>query len=140
MTTTSSRTDRGAIEQITALLRTYEQSLNTADAELAASLYTPDGIFMPHFAPTSAGSDMLGGYQGIFAQIKLAIVFHIDEISVAGDTAYALTRSQGQQTVLATGTTSPEANRELFVFQQRNGEWKIARYMFNKISPSGASV
>lgn len=29
----------------------------------------------------------------------------------------------------------PEENRELFVFERENNEWKIARYMFNKMSP-----
>ncbi len=37
-------------------------------------------------------------------------------------------------TVLADGTTAPEENRELFVFQKEDGVWKIARYMFNKTS------
>ena len=35
---------------------------------------------------------------------------------------------------LADGTWVPEENRELFVFERRQGEWKIARYMFNKTS------
>ena len=36
--------------------------------------------------------------------------------------------------MLATDDTTPEANRELFVFARENGERKIARYMFNKAS------
>jgi hypothetical protein len=34
--------------------------------------------------------------------------------------------------VLAQGTTSPESNREIFIFARENGAWKIARYMYNK--------
>jgi len=123
------------IEQIRALLKTYENALNTSDAKLAASLYTDDGIFMPHFTPTSAGQALEGTYEQIFKALKLAIEFKIDDISVEGNTAHALTRSEGQQTILATNSTGPESNRELFVFQRRQGDWKIARYMFNKTSP-----
>ena len=59
----------------------------------------------------------------------------VDELVVTSDSsAYALTRSEGTQTVLATDTTSAEANREMFQFARESGEWKISRYMFNKAS------
>jgi hypothetical protein len=48
------------VKAIETLLGTYERSLNTADAELAASLYAPDGMFMPLFLPTAEGSEILG--------------------------------------------------------------------------------
>jgi ketosteroid isomerase-like protein len=35
---------------------------------------------------------------------------------------------------VATGATAPEKNRELFVFTRGADGWKIARYMFNKVS------
>ena len=45
-------------DQLRALLATYERSLNTSDAALAASCYTSDGIFMPTTRPTAAGDQM----------------------------------------------------------------------------------
>lgn len=36
--------------------------------------------------------------------------------------------------ILADGSSAPEENRELFVFEKHRGEWKIALYMFNKTS------
>ena len=121
-------------QQIRDLLATYQKSLNTSDAELAASLYTDDGVFMPHSFPTSRKAEVRGAYGMIFDAISLDIDFTIDELVVDGDHGYGLTRSQGTQTVLATNDTTPEANRELFVFAREDGEWKIARYMFNKTS------
>ena len=119
--------------QIRELLSTYERSLNTSDAALAASCYTNDGIFMPTTLPTAAGADMEAAYTQIFQAIQLNVTFTIDELELAGDdVAYALTRSNGTQTVLATDTESAEANREVFVFRRESGAWKIARYMFNK--------
>lgn len=120
--------------QIRDLLATYERSLNTSDADLAASCYAADGIFMPTTLPTVTGAEMAGGYRQIFDAISLDVAFTIDELAVTSDeAAYALTRSNGTQTVLATGDESAESNRELFLFQRTDTDgWKISRYMFNK--------
>ncbi len=135
-------TENGAIMQkqekqkIEALLSEYKKSLNTSDAKLAQSLYTKDGIFMPTEAPSAIGSEnILKSYEFIFSQIQLNIDFYIDEIEVENDFAFAVTSSKGTTLIHSTGDTIPEANRELFVFEKVNGEWKIARYMFNKTEP-----
>jgi len=120
-------------EALRDLLATYERSLNTSDADLAASCYAADGIFMPSTLPTAAGKELRTAYANIFAAIQLKITFSVDELVIAGeDTAYALTRSNGEVTILATSSTNPEANREMFIFCREADGWKIARYMFNK--------
>lgn len=120
-------------DQIRSLLATYQRSLNTSDASLAASCYTADGIFMPTTLPTAEGANMEGAYRHIFEAIRLDVAFTIDELEITSDqSAYALTRSNGTQTVLATGNESAESNREIFVFRHTDTGWKIARYMFNK--------
>lgn len=123
-------------QKIEALLSEYEKSLNTSDAKLAQSLYTKDGIFMPTEAPSGIGSEgILKSYEYVFSQIQLNIKFFIEEIQVEGNMAFAITSSKGTTMIHATGDIIPEANRELFVFEKVNGEWKIARYMFNKTEP-----
>lgn len=120
-------------QKIEALLSEYKKSLNTSNAQLAQSLYTKDGVFMPSGAPSAIGSDdILKSYEFIFSQIQLNIEFFIDEILVEGDFAFATTSSKGTTLIHANGETVPEENRELFVFEKVNGDWKIARYMFNK--------
>lgn len=121
-------------DQLKELLSTYERSLNTSDADLAASCYADDGVFMPTNLPTVAAPDIAAGYRGIFSAIRLDVTFTIDELVVTSyTTAYAVTRSSGTQTVLESATESAESNREIFLFQRRNPEgWKISRYMFNK--------
>lgn len=120
-------------DQIRSLLAMYEQALKTSDAALAASCYTTDGIFMPSTLPTAEGAGMEGAYRQIFGAIRLDVTFTIDELQITGDhSAYALTRSRGTQTVLATGESTPESNREIFLFHRTDIGWKIARYMFNK--------
>ena len=118
---------------ITQLLHTYERSLNDSDAALAASCYATDGVFMPTTQPTATAGGMREAYEGIFSVIHLNVTFTIDELVIASDDiAYALTRSNGTQTVLATDTQTAESNREVFIFRNEDGAWKIARYMFNK--------
>ncbi len=123
-------------QKIEALLNRYKSALNTSDAVLAQSLYTKDGIFMPTEAPSAIGSEnILSSYEFIFSQIQLNIEFFIDEIEVESDFGFAVTSSRGTTLIHATGDTIPEANRELFVFEKIDEEWKIARYMFNKTEP-----
>lgn len=120
-------------QKIEELLNTYQKSLNTSDAKLAQSLYTKDGVFMPTQAPSGIGSEgILKSYEFVFSQIQLNIKFFIEEIQVEGNMAFAMTSSKGTTLIHATGETVPEENRELFVFEKVDGEWKIARYMFNK--------
>jgi len=124
-------------QKIEALLSEYKKLLNTSDAKLAQSLYTKDGIFMPTEAPSGIGSEgILKSYEFVFSQIQLNIEFFIEEIEVEGNMAFAVTSSKGTVKILANGVEAPEANRELFVFEKIDGEWKIARYMFNKTQPS----
>src|SRR6266852_882559 len=124
-----------AEKQLHALLTAYETSLNAGDAARIEQLYAVDGIFMPAGFPTASGrSAVRGAYDAVFKNIRIAIHFTVDELKVKGDFAYARTHSAGTSTVVATGASGPEANRELFIFARSPGGWKIARYMFNKAS------
>ncbi len=90
---------------------------------------------MPAGFPTASGRPAVRGtYDAIFKNIRIAIHFTIDELTVKGDVAYARTHSAGTSTAVATGATGPEVNRELFIFARVADGWKIARYMFNKAS------
>jgi uncharacterized protein (TIGR02246 family) len=130
----SEKMEKLAKQEIESLLMTYKGTLNTSDAEKAASLYTKDGIFMPSSAPSAIGTENVkAAYDFVFSQIQLSIEFYIEEITVEGTFAYAVTSSKGSVLIHATGDKVPEENRELFVFEKENGTWKIARYMFNKI-------
>jgi ketosteroid isomerase-like protein len=81
---------------ITALLHTYERSLNDSDPDLAASCYATDGVFMPTTQPTATAEGMREAYAQIFSVIHLNVTFTIDELVIASDDlAYALTRSNG---------------------------------------------
>ncbi len=118
---------------VSTLLLRYGAELNGSRTSAIVGLYTSDGVFMPSGAPTAVGTDELRvAYDKVFAAIKLAVKFEIDEIAVQGDIAFARTVSRGNVTILANGVTQPEENRELFILRRVSGAWYIARYMFNQ--------
>ncbi len=124
-----------AEKQLHTLLANYETSLNAGDAARIEQLYTVDGVFMPAGFPTASGRPAVrGAYDAVFKNIRIAIHFTVDELKVKGNFAYARTHSAGTSTVVATGASGPEANRELFIFARTADGWKIARYLFNKPS------
>ena len=125
--------EKKAKQEIEAVLITYKEALNSSDAEKAASLYTKDGIFMPLGAPSAIGSEKIkGAYEFVFSNIQLNIEFYIEEIAVENKFAFAVTSSKGSTLIHATKETIAEENRELFIFENDKGVWKIARYIFNK--------
>ena len=115
---------------IRGLLLTYEEALRASDADTLANLYGSDGVVFPDQQPTRSGDEILSGYQSTFKAIKLDLVYTIDDITVDGDTAHALTRGKGATTVLADGAVTSLETRELWVFRRSNREWKIIRYVF----------
>jgi len=124
--------NKSAIEH---LLFAYRDALNASNVENVLALYGNAGIFMPSNAPTAQGTDQLrDAYAFVFNSIQLHIQFFIDEIEWLGDFAFARTTSKGTTLIRSTGQTVPEENRELFIFSREQGNWKIARYMFNKMS------
>jgi uncharacterized protein (TIGR02246 family) len=124
-------TKKTAIEK---LLFSYRDALNTSDVNKVLPLYTSDGVFMPSNAPSAIGQEQVkAAYEFVFSQIQLNIEFYIDEMVVNGDYAFARTTSKGTTLIHANKETVAEENRELFVLQKTNGQWKIARYMFNKM-------
>ena len=124
-------TEKSAIEK---LLFSYRDALNASDVNKVLPLYTSEGVFMPSNAPSAVGQEQVkASYEFVFSQIQLNIEFYIDEIVVNGDYAFARTISKGTTLIHANGQTVAEENRELFVLQKTNGQWKISRYMFNKM-------
>lgn len=134
----SNNSNQNSMEQTTKkiekLLFSYRDALNASDVNSVLPLYSNDGVFMPSSAPSAVGQAQIkASYEFVFKTIQLNIEFYIEEIVVDGDFAFARTTSKGTTLIHATGQTIPEENRELFVLQKSSGEWKIARYMFNKM-------
>jgi uncharacterized protein (TIGR02246 family) len=128
------------VEQIRDVLGAYERALNASDAVAAAAVYAPDARFFPSNQATATGPAIRRAYEAIFDSLRLSIAFDLHEVVVDGDLAYATTGSEGTVTKLASNDTVSEASRELFVFARADGDWKIARYMFNKSAQTTTAV
>ncbi|RYZ24504.1 MAG: SgcJ/EcaC family oxidoreductase [Chitinophagaceae bacterium] len=121
---------KAAIEK---LIFAYRDALNASDAAKVVSLYTTDGVLLANAAPTAVGTEQVKGtYQYVFDNFKYNLDFTIGEIVVNGNYAFARSTSKGSFVIKESGQTVPDENRELFVFEKVKGEWKIARYMYNK--------
>jgi uncharacterized protein (TIGR02246 family) len=127
-------------QEITNLIRAYENALNSHDPKAVMALYGSDPIFIPQNAEAFTGREAVQArYQKGSQTVKVNVVFTIREIAEMGDLAYGRTTSAGQQEVLATHKISPEANNELFIFRREQGQWKIHRYMFAASNPPAAN-
>ena len=124
--------DEAAIRQ---LLNTYRDALKSGDPAAVSALFTANGVVMPPGAPTAVGQAALQAtYAGIFSVVDLDLQFTVLEITVNGPYAFVRSTSDGTALIKARQSKVPEQNRELFVLEKVNGQWKIARYMFNKAS------
>jgi uncharacterized protein (TIGR02246 family) len=124
------KTEKSAIEK---LISSYQEALNASDTGKVIALYTKDGVLMANAAPTAEGIEQVKGtYQYVFNNFSYTLQFSIIEIEVSGNYAFARSTSKGSFIIKASGQTVPDENRELFVFEKVDGNWKIARYMYNK--------
>ena len=124
------KTEKSAIEK---LIFSYQDALNASDIDKVISLYTQNGSLLANAAPTADGADAVRGtYQYVFDNFSYTLQFSIIEIIVNGDSAFARSTSKGSFVIKANGQTIADENRELFVFDKENGQWRIARYMYNK--------
>lgn len=123
-------------EEISAVLNSYQDALNTGSVEAVVKLYAQDGVCMPQHSTSSVGIEAIREkYEQFFANIKFSVKFHIIEVvPIAPEWAFARTESKGT-TKFTAGGGSAESNQELFVFQKVDDNWKIARYCFSTTNP-----
>ena len=113
---------------------TYRDALAASSADGVTSAFTSDGVVMGPGSPTAAGSAQLKStYDGIFGAVGLNLNFKIDEIIVGKEYGFVRSTSAGILTVKANGATAPEENREVFIVKKADDQWKIARYIYNKM-------
>src|SRR5438445_3267281 len=67
-------------------------------------------------------------------RLGIDVSFDCEDILARGDLAAIRTTASGTLTIRATGQTMPAKFRELFVLERVNGDWKIARYMFQQMA------
>jgi len=128
----NTQNDADAVKELVTV--SYRNALAASDPDAVASVFTADGVVMGAGSPTATGTEQLeSAYTGIFGAVGLDLNFKIDEIIVGSNYAFVRSTSAGTATVNATGQSAPEENRELFIVRKQNSNWKIARYIYNKM-------
>lgn len=113
----------------------YRNALSESDSEAIKNTFASNGVVMPPSSATYIGRDNIkANYDNIFKNVSLDLQFAIDEIVVEGDYGFVRSTSDGLAKINSTGESFPEVNRELFIVRKENNNWKIAFYMYNKIS------
>jgi uncharacterized protein (TIGR02246 family) len=115
------------------LVKDYFAALNASDASKVVSLFTPDGVLLAPGAPTATGSEQVKGtFQYVFDNFKYNLNVTIGEVVIARDYAFVASTSKGSFVIKSSNQTVEDDFRETFVLKKVNGQWKIARYMYNK--------
>lgn len=131
--TGSTAEDEQAVRKLIA--STYRDALAAGDADAITAAFAEDGVVMPPEGATYRGAEAVkGNYEGIFSAVGLDLQFDIDEVVLDGDYGFVRSTSDGTATVLADNSSAPEVNRELWIVHKVDGQWKIAFYMYNKMS------
>ena len=113
----------------------YRDALASGDSEAVKNTFASNGAVMPPSSATYRGVENIKeNYDNIFKNVSLDLQFDIDEIIIEGDYGFVRSTSGGFAKIKATGESSPEVNRELFIVHKENNNWKIAFYMYNKMS------
>lgn len=125
-------------QAVAEVLTAYSAALNASDTDAVMPLYAEDGVFMPPYGASAVGAGAVRkAYEAVFKAIKLTVKFNVAEIvEMSPEWVFARTNSAGSTLNHVTGTTSAEANQELFIFRKdRGGRFKIARYSFSTTNP-----
>ena len=130
---TSSVKDENEIRNLITSL--YRDALASGDSEAVKNTFASNGVVMPPSSATYRGAENIKeNYDNIFKNVSLDLQFDIDEVIIEGDYGFVRSTSDGFAKINATGESFPEVNRELFIVRKENNNWKIAFYMYNKMS------
>jgi uncharacterized protein (TIGR02246 family) len=122
--------DKAVVETV---VNNYFAALNASDASKVVSYFTTNGVLLAPGAPTATGSEQLKGtFQYVFDNFKYTLKVTIGEVTLAGNYAFVSSTSKGSYVIKSNNQTVEDEFRETFILKKVNGDWMIARYMYNK--------
>ena len=127
----STQTEKTAIEKF---LTAYTEALNSANTALIPSFYTEDGLFMPNGFKALTTGDLLNGSKSFFKKANFHIGYAVPDTVVDGDYAFVQTTAQTTTTDTEKSQEIRQTSRDFFVFRKEKEDWKIYRYIFNKMT------
>lgn len=121
------------VNEVKSIVTAYKNALVAFNTYDISKIYTSNSVLMPNSGQTIIGkNNIIKFYEELFKTVKLDLDFFIDEIIIDGNYAFVRSTSKGTALIQANNLSVPEENRELFVFEKVDNQWKILRYIFNK--------
>jgi ketosteroid isomerase-like protein len=106
------------------------------------SLFAPESYSQWNEKPTADSNEKRRQqYDDLFKNEKFETEFAYDSVNVNGNMAYVRTHHHRGATVtrISDGATLIDLNREVFVLEKQQGQWKIVVYTFNTNPIQGVS-
>ena len=118
------------------VLNQYQQGLDTANTKAILALFAPSSVAEWNNKRTATTvAEKAALYNWLFANEKFSTEFAYDDIHISsmGDMAFVRTHHHVGAAVknIKTGQTSLDMNREVFILEKINGQWKIVLYTFD---------
>ncbi|TCC88534.1 SgcJ/EcaC family oxidoreductase [Pedobacter frigiditerrae] len=115
------------------VVQNYFDALNASDVNKVVSYFTAEGVLLAPGAPTATGTEQLKGtFKYVFDNFTYTLAFAIADLTVEGDYAFVASTSKGSFVIKSSNQKNEDDFRETFILKRVNGQWKIARYMYNK--------
>ncbi|WP_427192923.1 YybH family protein [Serratia marcescens] len=124
------------------LINRYQTALNACDTQTILSLFAPESYSQWNEKPTADSNEKRRQqYDDLFKNEKFETEFAYDSVNVNGNMAYVRTHHHRGATVtrISDGATLIDLNREVFVLEKQQGQWKIVVYTFNTNPIQGVS-
>lgn len=129
----------GAEEAIAEQNRLWIEAVEAGDADFIADLHTEDGRLMAPNAPAAEGREAVrSAWEEILAMPGLSLSFEATEIVVSDDGSMAYdvgTYDLSFEDPEAPGGQVEDEGKYLVVWENVDGEWKVAADMFNSDMP-----
>ena len=122
-----------AIAAITAVVvDTYGENVNNHDAASYATMFTEDVLWSPPNGPDQTDAEGIqAAVQGLFDRFEFDVQPQADEVEVLGDMAYVVGAVNGVLTPRSGEDPVTIHFRVLWLLRNEDGEWKIARQIWN---------
>jgi len=120
----------------------YQDALNAGDVDTILSLYSAKSYSQWNNKTTAETTEKRRQqYSDLFKNEKFVTEFAYDSVVVNGDMAFVRTHHHpgAAVTVFKDGSKVLDYNREVFVLEKKNGDWKIVLYTFNTNPVQGES-
>lgn len=132
--TTETRPTKSAAEVVKALCQAYASAVNASDSAAYSRLFAQDAIRMPPGRELEYGREQVrAGEQADYDRFKLEVRSTPGDVQQLSDDAiYAIAHIEGTGTGHRDGAESSfRATKTWLLRREENGEWLIARQMWN---------